>query len=304
MDIDLSGSRAYLLTRWCSSVASSPRVAAFIRVLTLELPGAAQFSLSSTAPKLCSNIERMTICSSSATYLDRDSDGAAIQTWIIAKCPSRFSFFRNGYFRNSYLSAFWTAQSRIRFLSIPNLLIADPFPLHEEQLPALRGLETSWAHSLPTARPLERIQLRLYPHSLEVPELSPLHSFSGTLTRLNILSPHIKYFLEQALPQAVRELPRLVHLGIKEQHSDVYREPERMMQMDLCDCHFPIVALERLPSLASLVLYTYTVVEFTLDARNYTLETPAEVEALGRAVMARCPRMINTGLGYFTVDTK
>ncbi|KAJ7049991.1 hypothetical protein C8F01DRAFT_1180400 [Mycena amicta] len=173
--VDLTGSR---LTR-------KKQLATQVRSLSLELPRPEYFSISADATRLatalgkCSNLTKLFVQQCNGYWAN------AIQTYLITQARFRLTQFRNGYFRYNMLSQFWKAQRDIRVLSL--LFLGDaPFPVDDEKLPNLIGLEVQCTESLPQSRPLQANSAGLsgcHPRTS-----SALQRFSATLTMLNLLN--------------------------------------------------------------------------------------------------------------------
>ncbi|KAJ7735026.1 hypothetical protein B0H16DRAFT_1695739 [Mycena metata] len=288
--VDLSRSTLRALVSWCLAVTRRSHLAERVHTLSLGLPG--DLSSSSDVGKItralskCLNLKELTVHGNAFGSFGPswESTTTATQGWIINKCPFRLTKFHNGYFKNSFLAEFWTPQTEIRVLAIPNCY--DRFPAFDDQLPHLVALEVGGVAALPEDRALKRIQLHWRRYA-GVDDLSTLSRFSATLTTFNLIQtlvqPHVSTL--QILNKLAHELPALLHLGIIE--TDEYTRVEaRFSEVD------PLTALAKFPRLQTFVLYCQRITGFSslINAHaGYKLDDPAELEAFGQAIMQASP---------------
>ncbi|KAJ6594612.1 hypothetical protein B0H19DRAFT_1056869 [Mycena capillaripes] len=167
VDLRCCGPRA--LKSWCLAVTRRPQLAERVHALWLTLSG--DLSLSSDAAKLaralskCVNLKELTVHHAASSegggggfkfdsfqsWTTGGFKSDSIQSWIINKCPFRLTKFSNSYFRNSFLSHFWSSQSDIRILSLPS---CRNFPWDDIQLPNLIAVEVDIC-ALPADRELQ-----------------------------------------------------------------------------------------------------------------------------------------------------
>ncbi|KAJ7122014.1 hypothetical protein C8R43DRAFT_1136290 [Mycena crocata] len=274
------------LKSWCLAVTRHPQLAERVHSLVLDLPYDLVFT--SDAPKLVKALSR---CVNLKALNVQGPHSDVIQGWIISKSPFRLTKFANSYFRNSFLSEFWKAQSEIRVLSLPRC--GDIFPCYEDQLPNLTALEVDSLRALPRGRLLQRIQLDLRKdsgHALQ--KLPDLVRYSATLTTLNILQTWPQVLTTLVTVQTIaRNLPSLVHLGMAE---DIFDEP-----FDPFTCTSPISALVKLTRLETFILLSHHITAFHEPALNgiYRLDTPDHLHAFGLALIIACPKLQQAVVG-------
>ncbi|KAJ7502544.1 hypothetical protein B0H11DRAFT_1989056 [Mycena galericulata] len=289
------------LGSWCLAVTRHSQLAERVHSLILGLQS--DLALSSDAPKLaralakCVNLKELSVYDDTSGYRKLTSCHESIQGWIINKCPFRLQKLVNAYFKNSFLSQFYTAQSDIRILSIPHC--HGPFPCHDAQLPNLIAVEVARVSALPKDRPLGRIQLHIYSSRDNLEQLSALSQYSATLTTLNILQNRVTDMvsIRAIFTKVAREVPTLLHFGITEMHSDattIFTEDS------------PISALAQFTRLETFFFYSRNINEFrdqTLDI-SYGLETLLDVTVFALAIMKACPtlRRAVVGIDIYTGD--
>ncbi|KAJ7466960.1 hypothetical protein FB451DRAFT_1560914 [Mycena latifolia] len=270
--------------RWCSPQA--------LRSWCLAVTHAAKVT---RALGKCLHLKELFIYSESSNILYPSPN--AIQGWIINKAPFRLTKFTNSYFKNSFISQFWSAQSDIQVLSIP--CCSESFPCYEDQLPNLIALEVASAPALPPDRELQRIQLRLIRSIEHLAQLSALSRFSPTLTTLNILQRgvvnHQQISTRDVFQIVAREVPGLLHFGITDgdeaSHAPRSRRsaPESIIVEDS-----PVSALAKLTRLETFILHSKSILGFNdsaLHHRTHKLENQAGLRAFGMAIMDACPAL-------------
>ncbi|KAJ7616311.1 hypothetical protein DFH06DRAFT_109620 [Mycena polygramma] len=303
------------LRSWCLAVTHHSHLAERVYALSLGLP--LDLASSSDLGKLaralsrCVNLKELSIHHDKygpfgATY---ESAESSIQGWLITKCAFRLTKFSNSFFRNSFLSEFWTPQSDIRVLSVP--ACSEKFPCYEDQLPNLIALEVGNVKCLPTDRALERIQLRWRRFSSDsLDQLSVVGRFSVTLTTLTLVVhgttlPGVSTL--QTFEKVAHHLPGLLHFGITgfTQLTDSFRvrltiffnfHGPRRLHFQLADRYAepsPIPALAKFTRLETFVFYTQTVTGFEdlVLGRFYALGDEPTLRVFGRAIMKACPML-------------
>ncbi|KAF8202715.1 hypothetical protein K438DRAFT_1965203 [Mycena galopus ATCC 62051] len=297
--VDLSHCTPKALLSWCLAVTRRSELAERVHSLSLGLPG--DLSFSSDVGKIARALSRCVNLKELSVHHDKsgpygalyESQASSIQGWIITKCNFRLTKFSNSYFKISFISQFWTPQSDIRVLAIPNC--TDKFPLYDDQLPHLIALEVGDVRSLPVNRALQRIQLRWGRYvagSLE--QLSALSRYSATLTTLNLIQTSVTPVIStlHIFEKVARELPRLLHLGITEM--DKYTRGADRFAEDA-----PLDVLAKFTQLQTFVIYCEKISAFrdlTL-AGVYKLDGLPGLEAFGRAVMEACPTLRRADVG-------
>ncbi|KAJ7202029.1 hypothetical protein GGX14DRAFT_654533 [Mycena pura] len=298
----LPHSRPSALAPWRLNVVvysrdPTPPGAERMHALSFELPHPESLSLSSDAVKIaralgrCINLKELSVyCEGHHIF---SPSPVAIQGWIVSKCPFRLTKFTNAYFRNSFLSGFWSAQAEIRVLSLP--AFAQTFPCYDDQLPNLIAVEAADLQALPTGRPLQRIQVG-FPRDFQ--DFSILARFSPTLTTLNLFQGYRNYtFYLRTVEIVARHLPMLLHFGIGEictLHTQIQASDES-----------PLPALAKLTRLETLFLYTHNIATFR-DATNnilYPVNTPLDLKTFGLAIMDACPQLLQAAIGAHVYRT-
>ncbi|KAJ7243062.1 hypothetical protein C8J57DRAFT_1367119 [Mycena rebaudengoi] len=297
--VDLSHCTPRALLSWCLAVTRHPHLAERVHALSLGLPN--DLSFSSDAGKIaralskCLNLKELSIHPENSGPFGAlyESQGSSIQGWLITKCSFRLTKFSNSYFKNSFISQFWTPQSDIRVLAIPNSTIK--FPAYDDQLPNLIALEVGDVRSLPVNRALERVQLRWGRHYAgNLAELTALNGYSATLTTLNILQTFVSQQIStsQIFETLARDLPGLLHLGITEIGESI-KLSERFSESS------PINALAKLTHLKTFVIYCQKIAGFRdaiLDCA-YELDNLPALESFGEAIMKACPTLRRADIG-------
>ncbi|KAF8206884.1 hypothetical protein K438DRAFT_1963191 [Mycena galopus ATCC 62051] len=296
--VDLSHCTLKALRSWCLAVTRHSELAERVHALSLGL--ASDLCFSSDVGKIaralsrCVNLKELSVnLNNSESYgVLYEPHSTSIQGWIITKCPFRLTKFSNSYFKDSFIAQFWTPQSDIRVLAIPNC--TDNFPVYDDQLPHLIALEVGNVDSLPVNRPLQRIQLRWTRHTPDVEQLSVLSRYSATLMTLNLLQTTVTPLIStlHIFEKLARELPHLLHLGITE--IDNYTERADCFAEDA-----PLNALAKFTQLQTFVIYCRKITAFrdlTL-ARVYELDELPGLQAFGHAVMEACPTLRRTDVG-------
>ncbi|KAJ7253187.1 hypothetical protein C8J57DRAFT_630460 [Mycena rebaudengoi] len=297
--VDLSRCTPHALRSWCLAVTRHPHLAERVHALSLGLSD--DLSLSSDAGKIaralskCLNLKEFSIHSYNSGPCGEpyESQGSSIQGWLITKCSFRLTKFSNSYFKNSFISQFWTPQSDIRVLAIPTC--TTKFPVYDDQLPNLIALEVGNVWSLPVNRALERIQLRWgRDQAGSLAELTALSGYSATLTTLNILQTSVteRISTAQIFETLARDLPGLLHLGITEIE----------MYTRLSDCFSessPINALAKLTHLKTFVIYCQNISGFrdTILDCAYELDDLPGLESFAVAIMKACPTLRRADIG-------
>ncbi|KAJ6494515.1 hypothetical protein C8R45DRAFT_988286, partial [Mycena sanguinolenta] len=297
--VDLSHCTPRALRSWCLAVTRRSELAERVHALSLGLPG--DLSFSSDVAKIaralsrCVNLKELSVHHDHAGPFGApyESQASSIQGWIITKCPFRLTKFSNSYFKTSFISQFWTPQSDIRVLSIPNC--TQNFPIYDDQLPHLIALEVGDVHSLPVDRALQRIQLRWGRHAAgSMDQLSVLGRYSGTLTTLNLLQTATTPLLStlRICDKIARELPRLLHLGLTE--IDKYTKAADRFAEDA-----PLNVLAKFTQLQTFIIYSQKITEFRdlVLGRVYKLDELPGLQAFGRAVMEACPTLCRVDVG-------
>ncbi|KAJ7192398.1 hypothetical protein GGX14DRAFT_480061 [Mycena pura] len=302
--VDLRRCTAQALRSWCLAVTRHSELAERVHVLSLGLPTdlASSSDLGKIARALsrCLNVKELSIHpEDSGPFGDRyESAMSSIQGWLITKCPFRLTKFSHSYFKNAFLSEFWTPQSDIRVLAIPTC--TEKFPCYDDQLPNLIALEVGGVGSLPIGRALQRIQLRWSRYSAEeLDELSALGRYSATLTMLNLVQTRMTEQIStlQILDRVVHGLPGLLHLGITE-----FTELKALRQLKIADRFSepsPLTALAKFTRLETFVFYTQTITgfeDFTLD-HVYELDDHLNIQRFGLAIMEACPTLRRADVG-------
>src|ERR1700761_4956450 len=214
--VDLRCCTARALRSWCLAVTRHSELAERVHALYLDLPTdlASSSDLGKIARALsrCLDIKELSIYPENSGPFGERWEGRSIRGWLITKCPFRLTKFSHSYFKNAFLSEFWTPQSDIRVLAIPTC--TEKFPCYDDQLPNLIALAVGDVRSLPIGRALQRIQLRWSRYSAqELAELSDLGRYSATLTTLNLvqisMTQHISTL--QIFDTVVHGLPGLLH---------------------------------------------------------------------------------------------
>ncbi|KAJ7737147.1 hypothetical protein DFH07DRAFT_95782 [Mycena maculata] len=300
--VDLSHSTPLALRSWCLAVTRHSQLAEHVHVLSMGLP--IDLSFSSDVGKIaralsrCVNLKELSIHPDNSGPFGAlyESQSSSIQGWIITKCPFRLTKFSNSYFRNSFISQFWTPQSEIRVLAIPNC--THNFPIYDDQLPHLIALEVGDVRSLPVGRALQRIQLRWGRYTAgSVEQLSALSRYSATLMTLNLLQTSVTPLVStlRIFDKVAQELPLLLHLGITE--IDKYTK-DRFAE------DAPLNVLAKFTQLQTFVIYCQKINAFRdlALARVYQLDEMPGLEAFGRAVMEACPtlRRVDVGAPVFS----
>ncbi|KAJ7866816.1 hypothetical protein B0H14DRAFT_3592309 [Mycena olivaceomarginata] len=297
--VDLSHCTPQALRSWCLAVTRHSELAERVHALSLGLPSDLSFSSDvgkiACALSRCVNLKELSIHHDNSGPFGAlyESQASSIQGWIITKCPFRLTKFSNSYFRNSFISQFWTPQSDIRVIAIPNC--TRNFPIYDDQLPHLIALEVGDVSSLPVNRALQRIQLRWGRHTAgSVDQLSVLSRYSATLTTLNLLQTAVTPLIStlHIFEKIARELPRLLHLGITE--IDKYTQGADRFAEDA-----PLNALAKFTQLQTFVIYCQRITTFrdlTL-AGIYELDELPGLQAFGRAVMEACPTLRRADVG-------
>ncbi|KAJ6622118.1 hypothetical protein B0H10DRAFT_2015317 [Mycena sp. CBHHK59/15] len=297
--VDLSHCTHRALLSWCLAVTRHSQLAERVHALSLGLPG--DLSFSSDAGKIaralsrCLNLKELSIHhDTSGPFGARyESQLSSIQGWIITKCPFRLTKFSNSYFKNSFISQFWTPQSDIHILAIPNC--TNNFPGYDDQLPNLIALEVGDVRGLPVDRALQRIQLRWGRYTAgNLDQLSALSRYSATLTTLNLLQTAVTQCIStlQIFEKVARELPGLFHFGITE--IDEYTKVADRFSEDS-----PINVLAKFTQLKTFVIYCQNITgfyDFTLD-RVYELDDLPSLGTFGLAIMKACPTLRRADVG-------
>ncbi|KAJ7616270.1 hypothetical protein DFH06DRAFT_1343284 [Mycena polygramma] len=288
---------------WCLAVTHHSHLAERVYALSLGLPldlaSSSDLGKIARALSRCLNLKELSIHhdKSGPFGASYESAESSIQGWLITKCAFRLTKFSNSFFKNSFLSQFWTPQSDIRVLSIPTC--SDKFPCYEDQLPNLIALEVGDVKCLPTDRALERIQLRwrrYSSHSLD--QLSALGKFSVTLTTLTLVAQgpttHGVSTL-QTFEKVAHHLPGLLHFGVTDftQITDFFKLADRYSEPS------PIPALARFTRLETFVFYTQTVTGFEdlVLGRFYALGDEPTLRIFGLAIMKACPTLRRADIG-------
>ncbi|KAJ7782557.1 hypothetical protein DFH07DRAFT_325886 [Mycena maculata] len=300
-NVDLKHCTPQRRRSWCLAVTRNSQLAERVHTLSLGLPS--DLSLSSDATKVaralakCVNLKELSVFDDTEIGMsDRQFTTAhgSIQGWIVNKCPFRLTKCANSYFRNSFLSQLWAAQSDIRVLSIP--YCNGPFPCYDDQLPNLVALEVGAAAALPAGRPLERIQLKFPSNRPGFESLSILSQYSLTLTTLHLLwytisDPGISAM--EMFATVARELPALLHFGVAEPEKRDYRLAEDS----------PLGALQKFTRLETFFFCTRTILLFHVAANDIFLDTPAGAEKFGLAIMDACATVRRAVVGLIA-DTQ
>ncbi|KAJ7140967.1 hypothetical protein C8R44DRAFT_726662 [Mycena epipterygia] len=290
--VDLRRCSHRALMSSCLAVTRHTQLAERVHSLLLDLP--ADLALSSDGPKIaralskCVNLKELTIKNENDAIFGGVSEYSArpsIQGWMITKGPFRLTKFANSYFRDSFLSQFWSAQSEIRILSIPT---CETFPCYDDQLPNLIAVDVGTALALPKARGLQRIQLRIR-RSGYLEQLSALSRYSATLTTLNLRQAGISGLLGistlDILDKIAQEVPGLLHLGLTELF-----DAQSLFSEDS-----PISALVKFAKLESFIFCSHSIIKFHEVAPNhidvYDLNIASGVQAFGSAIMNACPTL-------------
>ncbi|KAJ7502539.1 hypothetical protein B0H11DRAFT_642186 [Mycena galericulata] len=283
------------LGSWCLAVTRHPQLAQ--RVHTLSLGLQSDISLTSDAAKVaralskCVNLTDLSIFDDTSGVRKSVTAGESIQGWIISQCPFRLQKFANSYFKNSFLSQFWTAQSDIRFLSIPYCI--ETFPCRDDQLPNLIGVAVGAISALPTERPLERIQLTLLNFRPNLELLSALSQYHSTLTTLDLIQPRAggDNSIFEILAKVALLVPTLLHLGITEGS----REPDATFAEEC-----PIQALVQFPRLETFFFYSRSITVFEDPILNYhyLLDTSLGLLDFGLAIIKACTTLRRVIVGF------
>ncbi|KAJ7181470.1 hypothetical protein C8R43DRAFT_1116840 [Mycena crocata] len=290
--VDLSRCTTRALLSWCLAVTRRSQLAERVHTLSLSLSYGLSFSSDVTkiakALSKCLNLKELSIHRDIFGSFGprKDMDGGSIQGWIVTQCPFRLTKFSNGYFKTSFLAQFWTPQSEIRVLAIPNC--HDRFPLFDDQLPHLVALEVGNLKALPADRPLQRIQLRWGRYGT-VDSLSCLGRYSASLTTLHLVQHFVVPSTStlQILDTFAHELPALLHLALIEtdENTKIY---ERFAE------DTPLSALAKFQKLQTFVIYCQRIDAFddhTLEC-IYELDDPPSMREFGWAIMKNaCPML-------------
>ncbi|KAJ7090879.1 hypothetical protein B0H15DRAFT_948633 [Mycena belliarum] len=298
VDLRKSGQRGF--DSWCLAVTKHPQLAQRVHTLSLRLAG--DISLSSDAAKLarvlgrCLNLKELHIYANST---DRMYEPVllSIQGWIITKCPFKLTKFTNGYFRNSFISQFWTAQPEIRVLSLP--ICDDRFPCYDDQLPHLVALEVGSPSALPVDRALQRVQLRLRRSGERLERLSALNRYAPTLTTLNLVqmdfTDRMTYTTLEVFRQVAQAVPALRHFGIAE----VGEKPIAIFEEEFSVSD----AMIKFTHLETFVFYSKSIVAFRdLVNHRYALDNEQGLLGLGMDIMANCPTLRRAVVGARKYD--
>ncbi|KAJ7197419.1 hypothetical protein GGX14DRAFT_471311 [Mycena pura] len=297
--VDLRRCTARALRSWCLAVTRHSELAERVYALSLGLPHdlASSSDLGKIARALnrCLNIKELSIHPENSGPFGSQWEGSSIQGWLITKCPFRLTKFSHSYFKNAFLSEFWTPQSDIRVLAITCCI---KFPCYDDQLPNLIALEVGDVRSLPSGRALQRIQLRWSRYSAQrLPELSALGRYSATLVTLNLVQTKMTQQMStfEILDMVVHGLPGLLHFGITE-----FTEPmENMKIVDRFSEPSPLTALAKFTRLESFVIYTQTITgfeDYTLD-HVYELDDHLSIHIFGLAIMEACRTLRRADVG-------
>ncbi|KAJ7229996.1 hypothetical protein GGX14DRAFT_553493 [Mycena pura] len=300
--VDLRRCTARALRSWCLAVTRHSELAERVYALSLGLPydlaSSSDVGKVARALSRCLNIKELSIHpeNSGPFGASWESGGSAIQGWLVTKCPFRLTKFSHSYFKNTFLSEFWTPQSDIRVLAIPTC--SQKFPCYDDQLPDLIALEVGDVRSLPIGRALQRIQLRWSRDTAQqLPGLSDLGRYSATLTTLNIVQNRMSQQMStlQIFDRVVHGLPGLLHFGITE-----FTGPKEYINIaDRFSEPSPLTALAKFTGLETFVIYTKTITgfeDFTLD-HVYELDDHLSIQEFGLAIMEACPTLRRADVG-------
>ncbi|KAJ7141117.1 hypothetical protein C8R44DRAFT_866768 [Mycena epipterygia] len=284
--VDLQGCSRSMrsLKSWCLAVTRHSHLAKRVHALSLFLPANLETpDAEKVAHALvrCVNLKELDV---SGETFARGRRPDSVQMWMI-DCPFRLTKFTDSYFQcDIWGFKFWTVQSEIRVLSLPDPLAR--FPCSDEQLPNLIAIRVPTFFGLPAGRPLQRLETG-FPNGLNY---SSLAQYSQTLTTLNLLRKSVcpNVTISNTLESIAGVLPALVHLGIAELVKEVSLKEQT-----------PTSSLQKFPRLETFVLHVRTVTQFEDPNLNhiYEMDAPADLEALGLDIMIARPTLRRTAIG-------
>ncbi|KAJ7646546.1 hypothetical protein FB45DRAFT_1018861 [Roridomyces roridus] len=280
--IDLSQCGPKRLESWSNTVTRRSHLAE--RVHTLKLALDCAMELTSNPAKLaralakCVNLKELSVRNTTPGFDQFNMEHRrSIQTWILNTCKFRLHKFDNDFFKISMLSQFWSLQSDIRSLALPNY--GEKFPCHDDQLPNLISLKVDDLKTLPEERPLERIEVFM-PFSMLDRLVAVLSQYSPTLTTLNLAQC---YFHDASQIYAVfttvaLAVPSLLHFGFIEKPN---------MYLSTQELDSPIAALAGFTRLETFFFHSFRITTFfdQNSGDTYDLCDPGDLEVLGRATM-------------------